>query len=108
MKLNMILDEKFSLPFGGTKNKIITYLVPRIASKIISSASTFSQAFRVPIFMVFVPFLMHIVLENFNNPKLIQVSIILLISIVLTTILGFVFNDVVFNLFDYLGVGKHY
>ena len=72
------------------------------------SAWALSPAFRVPIFMVFVPFLMHIVLENFSNPKLTQVSIILLVSIVLTTILGVVFNDVLFNLFDYLGVGKHY
>lgn len=72
------------------------------------SAWALSPAFRVPIFMVFVPFLMYIVLENFSNPKLTQVSIILLVSIVLTTILGVVFNDVLFNLFDYLGVGKHY
>lgn len=72
------------------------------------SAWALSPAFRIPIFMVFVPFLMHIVLENSKKPKLIRVSIILLISIVLTTILGVVFNDVMFDLVDFLGVGKHY
>ena len=72
------------------------------------SAWALSPAFRVPIFMVFIPFVIHVFLENSKKPKLIRFSIILLISIVLTAILGVVFNDVLFNLFDFLGVGKHY
>ncbi len=48
------------------------------------SAWALSPAFRVPIFMVFVPFLMHIFLENFSNPKLTQVSIILLVRMNIT------------------------
>ena len=72
------------------------------------SAWALSPAFRIPIFMFFVPFLIHVFFENSKKPKGIRVSIILLISIVLTTILGVVFNDVLFNLVDFLGVGKHY
>lgn len=72
------------------------------------SAWALSPAFRVPIFMVFVPFVIHVLLENSKKTRWIRVSIILLISIVLTTILGVVFNHVLFNLIDFLGVGKHY
>ena len=72
------------------------------------SAWALSPAFRVPIFMVFVPFLIHVFFENSKKPKGIQVSIILLISIVLTAIFGIVFNEILFGLVDFLGIGKHY
>jgi hypothetical protein len=67
-----------------------------------------SPAFRIPIFMVFIPFVIHILTEKSKNTKLIYISKILLISIIVTILLGVIFNDLFFGLIDYLGIEKHY
>lgn len=72
------------------------------------TAWALSPPFRVPIFMVFIPYLLHILIENSKKPKFISLSIIILISVVLSAIFGIVFYEIVFGLLDFLGVGKHY
>ena len=67
-----------------------------------------SPAFRIPIFMVFIPFGIHIVLEKSKNKKAEYFSKIFLISIVFSVILGIIFNEILFDLIDYLGIKKHY
>lgn len=67
-----------------------------------------SPAFRIPIFMVFIPFVVHVLTEKSKNSKLVYISKIILISIGMTTIFGVIFNDIFFDLIDYLGIEKHY
>lgn len=67
-----------------------------------------SPAFRIPIFMVFIPFIVHISTENVKNSKLAYISKIILISVGMTTIFGVIFNNLFFDLIDYLGIEKHY
>jgi hypothetical protein len=65
-------------------------------------------AFRLPIFMVFLPFLVYLVTANSGSYKMKYFSMILLISIGLTCVLGVIFNDIVFGLIDYLGIEIYY
>jgi|AntRauTorckE5430_2_1112549.scaffolds.fasta_scaffold29819_2 hypothetical protein len=67
-----------------------------------------SPAFRIPIFMVFIPFIVQISTEKSKNSKMAYISKIILISISMTAIFGVVFNDLFFDLIDYLGIEKHY
>lgn len=67
-----------------------------------------SPAFRIPIFMVFIPFVVHVSTEKSKNSNLVYISKIILISVGMTTIFGVIFNDLFFDLIDYLGIEKHY
>jgi len=67
-----------------------------------------SPAFRIPIFMVFVPFGFYLFNKTNNNQKLKYFANLVLISIGLTGILGIIFNDLFFVLIDILGIEKHY
>lgn len=67
-----------------------------------------SPAFRIPIFMVFVPFVIHSIWEKSKNKKAVYSSKLFLISIVFTVLLGIVFNEVLFELIDYLGIKRYY
>ena len=67
-----------------------------------------SPAFRIPIFMVFIPFVVQVSTEKSRNSKIAYISKIILISIGMTTTLGVVFNDLFFNLIYYLGIEKYY
>jgi len=67
-----------------------------------------SPAFRIPIFMVFIPFVVQVSTEKSRNSKIAYISKIILISIGMTTILGVVFNDLFSNLIYYLGIEKYY
>ena len=67
-----------------------------------------SHGFRIPIYMVYIPFVFHILTENGANSKLKYISKIFLASIVASVILGFVFNDLFNGLLDYLGIEKYY
>ncbi len=67
-----------------------------------------SPAFRIPIFMVFVPFGIHLATEKNQNKNIKYISKVFLLSIIFTLISGIVFNDIFFNLIDYLGIKKHY
>ena len=67
-----------------------------------------SPAFRIPIFMAFVPFGFYIIYKSSNNQKLKYFATLALISVGLTGILGVIFNDLFFGLIDILGIEKHY
>lgn len=67
-----------------------------------------SPAFRIPIFMVFVPFCFYMVCKISNNQKLKYFATLTLISVGLTGILGVIFYDLFFGLIDILGIEKHY
>lgn len=67
-----------------------------------------SPAFRIPICMVFIPFGIYLAAKTSRSDKIRYFSTLLIISIGLTGILGIIFNDLFFNLIDYLGVKKHY
>lgn len=67
-----------------------------------------SPAFRIPIFMVFIPFVIQISTEKSKNSNMMYISKIMLISIGMTAIFGVIFNDLFFGLIDYLGIEKYY
>lgn len=67
-----------------------------------------SPAFRIPIFMVFLPYGFYLVIKESNNQKTEYFAILTLISIGLTGILGVIFNDFFFGLIDILGIEKYY
>lgn|SRR5690606_6499192 len=71
-------------------------------------ARALGPAFRIPVFMVFIPFIIHIATRKSKNVKLVYLSQILLISIVTSTILGAIYTDLIFGLIDYLGLEKQY
>ncbi|GJM64134.1 hypothetical protein [Persicobacter diffluens] len=93
----------FGLLFAGTIFGLIclSYIME-------GSAWGLSPAFRIPIFMIFIPFAIQIATENSGNYKLLYFSKIILVSIAITTILGVIFNDLIFGLIDYLGIEKTY
>ena len=71
-------------------------------------AAGLSPAFRIPIFMVFVPFGFYIDCKTSNNQKIKNFATLAFISVGLTGILGVIFNDLFFDLIDILGIEKHY
>ena len=66
------------------------------------------SAFRLPIIMIVLPFIIHTFIEKSKNQRLAYFSLILLTSIGITTILGITFNSLWFGLLDYLEIEKHY
>lgn len=69
-------------------------------------AYVLSPAFRIPIYMVFIPFLIHIGTKKSANSFLNYSSKIILISVVITTILVIIFNNIFSELIDYLRIEK--
>ena len=65
-------------------------------------------AFRIPIFMVFVPYGFYSLTKTISNQKVKYFATLVLISVGFTEIFGVIFNDLFFDLIDILGVGKHY
>ncbi len=64
--------------------------------------------FGLPIIMIITPFIIHYFTEKSKNKKLAYFSLVLLISIGITTILGIIFNNLPFELLDFLGIEKYY
>ncbi len=64
--------------------------------------------FRIPIFMIFIPYVIRVFIEKGKLHESFYLSNIILISISITTIFAMVFNDLFFNLIEYLGIKKHY
>lgn len=79
----------------------LSYLIER-------SAWALSTYFRLPIFMMFIPFIIYISNKDSKNPKRKYISKVILVSIGLTGILGVIFNDLFFNLIDYLGIKEYH
>ncbi|MCF2874409.1 MULTISPECIES: hypothetical protein [unclassified Tenacibaculum] len=67
-----------------------------------------SPAFRIPIFMIFLPFGIHLLFQKNKNLNLVFLSKILLVSISFTLILGIIFNNLLFNLIEYIGIRSYY
>ncbi len=67
-----------------------------------------SPAFRLPFFMIFIPFGIYLLIRTSKESKMNYISNIILISIGLTGILGVIFNDIFFELIDYLRIEKYY
>jgi hypothetical protein len=67
-----------------------------------------SPVFRIPIFMVFIPFGFYVVCKTSNNQKIKYFATLALISVGLTGILGVIFNNIFFGLIDILGIEKQY
>ena len=65
-------------------------------------------AFRLPIVMIFFPFIFHTITEKSKNRKLAYFSLVILVSIGITTVLGIMFNSMWFELPTYLGIEKYY
>lgn len=79
-----------------------------LSYKMEARAWALSPSFRVPIFMVFVPFVIYLFTRNSSNEQLKYLSNLILISISLTGILGLIFNNLIFGLVDILGIEKFY
>ena len=94
--------------FFGLLISIILFSLISLVYIIEGKAWGLSPAFRIPIFMIFVPFGIHIATEKNKKKNLEYLSKIFLISIIFSVILGIIFNDIFFNLIDYLGIKKHY
>lgn len=71
-------------------------------------ASGLSPAFRIPMFMVFVPFIVYSSTKTNQDKTLRHLATLLLVSIGLTGVLGIIFNDVLFDLIDILGIERYY
>ncbi|WP_412985702.1 hypothetical protein [Pontimicrobium sp. IMCC45349] len=71
-------------------------------------ALALSPAFRIPIYMIFIPFIFHITIAYSKSPKLTYISKIILISIVFTTTIGVIFHNSILGLIDLLGIEKYY
>ncbi len=105
-----ILDKQIGLKeilLGLTTSLIIFGLIC-LSYVIEGKAWGLSPAFRLPIIMVVIPFIVHVLTEKSKKPKLAYFSLVLLTSIGVTTILGITLIDVWFGLLDYLGIEKHY
>ena len=92
----------------GLMLTVILFSIISISYIIEGRAWGLSPAFRIPIFMIFIPFIVHIIIENHKKSKIKQLSMTLLTSVGFTTILGIIFNDLFFELIDYLGIEKYY
>ncbi len=92
----------------GLTTSIIIFGLICLSYVLEGQAWALSPAFRIPIFMAFIPFVVHISTEKNKNSKLAYISQIILISVAVTSILGVIFSDLLFGLIDYLGIEKHY
>ena len=105
-----ILDKQIGLKeiLLGMITSIIIFGLVSLSYIIEGKTWGLSPAFRLPIIMVIIPFIIHILTEKSKNTKLAYFSLILLTSIGVTTILGVAFIDFWFGLLDHLGIEKHY
>lgn len=67
-----------------------------------------SPAFRLPIFLVFIPFITHLFIKNDNNQKLKSISSPLIICVAFSMLVGLVFNNIIFGLLDFIGVNQYH
>lgn len=72
------------------------------------SAWGLSPAFRIPVFMILVPFGFYALIDMSSNKFLKYFATLMLISAGIAGILCIIFNNVFFELLDILGVEKYY
>ncbi|MDM5262832.1 hypothetical protein PF327_01340 [Sulfurovum sp. XTW-4] len=105
-----ILDKQIGLKeiLLGMITSVIIFGLISLSYIIEGQASAFSPAFRLPIIMVIIPFIIHTLTEKSKNTKLAYFSLVLLASIGVTTILGIALIDLWLGLLDHLGIEKYY
>ncbi|MGB7401156.1 MAG: hypothetical protein WA916_01140 [Arcobacter sp.] len=77
----------------GLLTSIILFGIHILSYKIVKADSSFDSIFRAQIIMIIVPFVIHTFTERSKNKKLTYSSLILLISIGTTVILGVIFSS---------------
>ena len=92
----------------GALTSIILYGLLALAYIIQGKAWGLSPFFRIPIFMIFIPFITHIATEKDERPKAKFLSKILLLSVVITVIFGALFHEMFFDIMEYVGTKKSY
>ncbi|WNM20186.1 hypothetical protein [Flavobacterium capsici] len=105
IKSKKITIKEIIIGFGLT---LLIFAAIVISYLIEGKAWVLSPAFRIPVIMVYIPFFIYSLVKTSDNQKLKYFSILILISISITGILGIVFNDVFFELINYLGIEKNY
>jgi hypothetical protein len=105
-----LLDKQIGLKeiLLGVTTSIIIFGLMSLSYIIEGKAWAGSPAFRLPMIMVIIPFIIHSLTEKSKNTKLAYFSLVLLTSIGVTTILGIALIDLWFGLLDHLGIEKHY
>ena len=67
-----------------------------------------SPAFRIPFFMIFMPFVTHLLTQKNEKEQTEYISKLLLISVAITSILVVVSYPILIDLVKYLGVETYY
>lgn len=67
-----------------------------------------SPFFRIPIFTVFIPFAIHLVIKDSDTIRFDYISNLLLVSIPITGILAIAYNYILFKLLAYFNIEKYY
>lgn len=81
---------------------IYNYAIPQ------QKAPAFGPAFMLPSIMVLLPSFIYLLFLDIKTGKPKYIGKIILSSIVISVFLGVIFNPVIFNLLDYLGIEKSY
>ena len=94
--------------YTGAGISFFLYISIAVSYIMEGKAWVLSPFFRLPFFMIFVPFVMYLLFDTAKNERLKHFSKIILISISLTGILGVLFNNLFFGMVDYLGIEKYH
>ncbi|MBU2907490.1 hypothetical protein KO529_22000 [Arenibacter algicola] len=92
----------------GFLTSIILYGLIGLFYLIEGKAWALSPYFRLPIIMIFIPYIIHKGTEKNKNPKVIALSKILLVSIGITTLIGAIFHGYFFDIMEHFGTEKNY
>ncbi len=92
----------------GCLTSITIFSVIALVYKIKGDAWGLSPFFRLPIYMVFIPFVIYLITTNSKNLDIKYLSEILLISISFSVIISIIFPNFFFRIVHYLGIKIHY
>ena len=92
----------------GLLISIILYLLIGLVYLIQGKAWGLSPFFRLPLIMIFIPYLIYIGTKENKSPKEQYFSKILLVSIGITSLFGTIFHELFFGIMHYLGIQKTY
>lgn len=94
--------------FSGLAISVSLFGLLCLSYLIEGKAWALSPGFRIPIFMIFIPFGVYLLFRASKNPKLKSFATLVLISIGLSGILGIIFYEFFFVIIDILGVEHYY
>ncbi len=92
----------------GTLTSIILYVLIALTYIIQDKAWGLSPFFRIPVVMIFIPFIAHLTTEKNKSPKVNFISNILLLSIGISAVFGTIFHEIVFDVMNFVGTKKSY